>query len=103
MATTFIAGRNSRHAEFPVSGQRKTIVGTLTTDGTDGAAAGDIPASIFKLTKVEVCRPLVKSDNTLIVVIAPAADQKSVLGKAAATAGPADIPAGTYNCEVTGY
>ncbi len=75
----------------------------MTTDGSDGASALDIPASVFGLTFIESAHPAVKSDNTLIVVVAPAYDGKSLLGKAAATAAAADIPSGTYLFTLIGY
>ena len=102
MATTFtrIGGRTG---QYPPSGARKIYSGTLVTDGTDGAAAGDIPASVFGLTKLEEVSPLVKSDNTLAVVAVPAYNGESLLGKAAGTAAPADIPAGTYAVTVKGH
>lgn len=102
---TFAASTDttSRINEYPPSSQRKLISGTLVTDGSNGASAGDIPASLFGLTKIEDSRPLVKSDNTLIVTTAPAYDGGSLLGKAAATAAPADIPSGTYHAIVLGY
>ena len=105
MATTFTPSTDStsRVNEYPPSSQRKLITGTLVTDGTDGAAAGDIPASLFGLSTIEKAEPLVKSDNTLIVVAMPAYNGASLLGKAAATAAPADIPSGTYKTLVYGY
>jgi hypothetical protein len=75
----------------------------MTTDGTDGASANDIPASVFGLQFIERCDPAVKNDNTLLVLCAPAFDGKSLLGKAAATAAPADIPSGTYLIVLEGY
>lgn len=103
MATTFVPGTQARRQPYPPTGPRKILPGVLTTDGNDGAAAGDIPASVFGLKAIERCSPLVKSDNSLVVVAAPAANGLSLLGKAAATAGAADIPAGAYNCTVEGY
>ena len=93
----------SRISDYPPSSQRKIVSGTFVTDGTNGASALDIPASLFGLTKIERADPLVKSDNTLIVVVMPAYDGLSLLGKAAATAAPADIPSGTYKAVVYGY
>ncbi len=75
----------------------------MTTDGNDGASALDILASVFGLTFIESCSPAVKSDNSLIVVVAPAYDGKSLLGKAAATAAAADIPSGDYKLTLIGY
>lgn len=108
MATTFVASAASyRHQPHRSVGLRKTLLGILTTDGNDGASAGDIPASTFGLTVVEEISPAVKSDNSLIVVLAPAYNASnagtSVIGKAAATAAAADIPSGTYAVTVKGY
>ena len=103
MATTATFGAQSRVSEYPPTSPWKEIVATIVTDGNDGAAAGDIPASTFGLTYIERSFPAVKSDNTLIVVTAPAYDGLSLLGKAAATAAPADIPSGTYKVTLVGY
>lgn len=103
MATTFVANDTSRTSGYPPSGLRKTIVGVMTTDGNDGASAGDIAASVFGLTKIEEALPAVKSDNTLVVVCGPSYDGTSLLGKAAATAAPADIPSGAYYITLRGY
>ena len=94
---------DSRVAEYPPTSQRKEIIATLVTDGSNGASAGDIPASLFGLTFIERASPAVKSDNTLIVTLAPAYNGGSLLGKAAATAAPADIPSGTYRVTLFGY
>lgn len=100
---SFVADSNSRVIEYPPSSLRKCVSGVLTTAGSDGASALDIPASLFGLTKIEDARPLVKSDNTLLVVAMPAYDGLSLLGKAAATAAAADIPSGDYRAIVFGY
>lgn len=81
---------------------RRVVVGVLTVPGTDGAAALDLPASLFGMNTIDEVSPLVKSDNTLIVTAAPAYDGLSVLGKAAATAAAADIPAGDYAVTLKG-
>lgn len=101
MATTSV--NTGRAGEFPPSSPRKLIDAVMTTDGGDGASAGDIAASVFGLTVIEDCSPAVKSDNTLVVVVAPAYDGTSLLGKAAATAAAADIPSGTYKLTLRGY
>lgn len=100
-ATFTVDQTNSRAEVIPRA--RKTIVGQMVTDGSNGASAGDIPATLFGLTVIEKVEPLVKSDNTLIVTAAPSYDGTSLLGKAAATAAPADIPSGTYQVVVYGY
>lgn len=88
-------------------GLRKTLFGTIVVDGSIGSAAGDIPASVFGLTVIEEVSSAVKSDNSLIVVLAPAYSatvaSSSVIGKAAATAATANIPSGTYQLTVKGY
>ncbi len=99
-AATFV---NGRPGDYPPSTPRKLETWTLVLDGNYGAAANDIPASLFGMTVIESVSPLVKSDNTLIVDAAPAYDGKSILGKAAATAAPANIPAGTYRVTFRGY
>ena len=103
MANTATILAASRAAEYPPTTQRKLIVAEYVAGGSDGAAAGDIPASVFGLSFIESATPMVKSDNTLIVVVAPTYDGGSLLGKAAATAAPADIPAGTYRFTLIGY
>lgn len=102
MATTFVQDNDQTRAEV-IPRARKTVVGQLTTDGGDGAAAGDILASLFGLSFIEKAEPLVKSDNTLIVVVAPVYAGTSLIGKAAATAAAADIPSGTYQAVIYGY
>jgi hypothetical protein len=102
-APTFVIGPSSRpDGPIPTS-QRKQINGVLTVDGSVGALANDIPASTFGLAFIERASPLVKDDNTLIVVVEAAYDGKSLLGKAAASAAPANVPAGNYAAEVFGY
>lgn len=103
MATSAVIEAASRPAEYPPTTARKLLAVTMTTDGGDGASALDIPASVFGLTFIESANPAVKSDNTLVVVVAPAYDGESLLGKAAATAAAADIPSGTYKFTLIGY
>ena len=102
-APTFVVRASSRVDGFPPSSQRKTIVGVITVDGTVGALPNDIPASTFGLSFIERASPAVKDDNTLIVVCESSFDGASLLGKAAASAAPANIPAGNYLIEVFGY
>ena len=93
----------SRTTEFPPTTKRKLINASMVCDGSVGATAGDIPASLFGLSYIEDCTPAVKNDNTLIVVCAPTFDGTSILGQAAGTNAPAAIPAGTYALDVYGY
>ncbi len=101
MATTSV--NTGRAGEYPPTSQRKAIDAVMTTDGSDGASALDIPASVFGLAFIESASPAVKSDNSIVVVVAPAYDGLSLLGKAAATAAAADIPSGTYKLKLQGY
>src|SRR6266478_3851669 len=96
-APTVTLAASSRVGEYPPTSPRKIISATVVCDGTVGGAANDILASLFGMTFIEVASPLIKSDNTLIVDASPAYDGKSLLGKAAGTAAPANIPSGTYN------
>ncbi len=92
-----------RVAEYPPTSPRKIIDAIYVAGGSDGASAGDILATLFGLVFIESASPMVKDDNTLIVVVAPSYDGASLLGKAAATAAAADIPAGTYKLRLEGY
>ena len=103
MANTFVVDTTKSRGEFPGMQSRKVIVGTLTIGDASGATAGDIPASLFGLTQIESADPLVKSDNTLIVTVAPAVNGLSLLGKAAATAAPANIPTAAYIATIRGW
>ena len=103
MATTFVVSSDSRASEYPPTTPRKLVTGVMTTDGSDGASAGDIPASVFGLAFIERTSPAVKSDNSLLVLTAPAYAGTSLLGKAAATAAAADIPSGDYRITLLGY
>lgn len=94
---------SSRVAEWPPTNARKVINASMVCDGVAGDLANKIPPSVFGLSFIEDCGPAVKSDNTLIVVCAPVFDGSGIVGKAAASAALAAIPAGTYNIKVEGY
>lgn len=67
-----------------------------------GGTTNTIAAKLFDLTKIESCTPLVKSDNSLLVVAGPSYDGSLLLTKAAGTAASADAPSGTYRATVRG-
>lgn len=90
-------------AEYPPTSPRKIINAAMVCDGVAGDLANAIPASVFGLKFIESCSPAVKSDNTLAVVCAPVFDGTALVGKAAASAALAAIPAGTYNITIEGY
>lgn len=93
----------SRTSEFPPTSARKVVNATMVCDGVAGDLANFIPASVFGLTFIEACGPAVKSDNTLVVVCAPTYSGNGLVGKAAASAALAAIPAGTYFIVIEGY
>lgn len=102
-APTVTIGPTSRTFEFPPTNKRKLVAATVVCDGTVGGAVNDIPASLFGLSYIERSEVAIKNDNTLLVVLAPSYDGTSLLGKAAASAAPAAIPAGTYSVVLFGY
>lgn len=107
MATTFTAVQGRRIEPHKTVGLRKEIFGLLVTDGTDGANAGEILASIFGLTYIESCSPAVISTNATVEILAPnySATRKStsLVAKNAASGAALDLPVGTYAITVTGY
>lgn len=96
MASFVLNATKTRIDGGQFSNLRRIVVGVLTVAGADGASALDLPASLFGMNIIDEVSPLVKSDNSLIVTAAPAYDGLSLLGKAAGSAAPADIPAGDY-------
>jgi|SRR5215475_5095731 len=93
----------SRVGEFPATNPRKIVEAQMVCDGVAGDLANFIPASVFGLRFIESCSPAVKSDNTLVVVCSPLYDGSGLVGKAAASAALAAIPAGTYGITIEGY
>lgn len=71
---------------------------TLSTMGT---ATNKILASVLGFAKIERCSPLVKSDDSVMLVASPSYDGSMLLTKAAGSNAPADF-SGTYECVVTG-
>lgn len=77
--------------------RQATVVLTGQGDATD-----TIAASLFDLTYIIECSPLVKSDDTLLVVSSPSYDRTILLLKAAGTAAPANATNGTYKLTIRG-
>ena len=101
MATTFTIVNS--WTEGSVTGKRRVVLqGTLTTDGSDGATAGDIPASTFGLALVEEITGGTKSDNTTTMWAQPSYDQTSIIGLALTNGVAGDIASGTYALTVKG-
>ena len=74
---------------------------TLATHGTLSAGE-EIPASAFGLSTFEDCAPLVKTDDTIILVAAPSHTKEYMLLKAAGTNAPAAV-SGAHTFVVRGY
>ena len=79
-------------------------VGTLVIDttATGGATAGDLPASMFGLSKITEGGLAVLSDNTKVYPTVPAYNQQSLLVVGGASNAPMDLPNGTYLFTITG-
>lgn len=77
----------------------KTATVTLTAMGT---VANKVLASAFGLSSFEDSSMWTQTDNTIILVAAPASDRTYLLMKAAGTNAPADA-SGAFNCVVRGY
>jgi len=86
-------------------------VGTLVVDTPAGAAAADLPASMFGLSMIVESSLVVADDNSLAFGSAPAFDGGSLLTfatdpadeSAEATLQPTDLAADTYRITITGY
>jgi hypothetical protein len=102
MALPTVTIQSSVGIQISTGGVVGLINALMTVDGTVGALPNDIPASVFGLRKLLSASAAVKSDNTLVVACGPAYDQASLLGKAAASAAPANIPAGQYAISLIG-
>jgi hypothetical protein len=81
----------------------KTITGILVSAGSEGDAAGDIPASLFGLSYIEEVGPLVVSTSDTVILAFPAYDGGSIVIKAAAANEAEALAAGTYRLTVKGY
>lgn len=66
-----------------------------------GSATNTIPAAAFGLSTILECTPLVKSDDSVVVVAHPSYSGAIILLKAAGTNAPADY-SGTFRCIVRG-
>jgi hypothetical protein len=79
----------------------KVLSGTLVTAGGDGAALGDIPASVFGLTYIEESSPLIDEELNMFITC-PVMNGGSIVVKSN-TEVPADLAGGTYRITVKGY
>lgn len=103
MASTATILPSSRVTELWPSSQRKTIDATIVADGTDGAAATPILASVFGLKFIEQCSSLEKSDDSVQIPANPNFAGTGLITCPTTHATPANLPAGTYNIVLEGY
>jgi len=99
MASTATILSASRVGEYPPTSPRKIVEAQVVGDATQGAAGTPIPASVFGLKFIESCSPLVKSDNSTVIVASPTYDGTGLLTGTT----PANLAAGTYFCVIEGY
>jgi hypothetical protein len=108
MANTFLLSRSYRYGG-PNGKDILVLIGTLTLDGTSGAAAGDLPASLFvsgdtALRQITGVSSLTISDNSAVVPAAPVADGTSIItmGDEDNSNTPTDAAAGAYLVRIEG-
>lgn len=94
--------------EGSVTGKRRVVYDLVfVADGTKGALANDLPASLFSpannpLSVIEEITGGTISTNATVTMLQPSYDRKSaVCFDATFTA--ANVPAGTYKIMVKGY
>ena len=78
------------------------VEGTMVIDTAVGADACDIPASFFGLSIITAPAHIVISTNAACYIGVPSYDGTSLLVKAAATTGFADLANGKYSIKVQG-
>jgi len=103
MANTFTVLRSYRYGG-PHNQSRVVFEGTLVIDTTasGGAAAGDLPASMFNgLTKITRSTPAMADDNSAMYHTTPAYDGGSLMVQTVSLAA-ADLADDTYSITVEG-
>ena len=78
----------------------------VTLDGTSGASAGDIPASLFGMTKLLFCSGVIitGAEKAYSAVISEDGGSIQIVGPiVTGTGSTIDAPAGTYNTSIIGY
>lgn len=103
MANNFTVARGVRYggqANFDLF----TIEGVLVIDttATAGAAAGNLPATMFGLTEIVGPASIVISDNSKNYIGTPAYDKASMLVSGGASNAPMNLPNGTYRVAISG-
>jgi hypothetical protein len=100
MSTPAFSPSNSFMSGY--NGERLTsITGTLVLDGSHGATAGDIPASLFRLSTITQVTGGLNVEGTQAVWFQPAPGGASLLSLNSSGA-PANAAADSYTITVTG-
>lgn len=94
---------SSRRLAGPVGKSYRSVTGILAIDAVAGAEPDDLPASLFGLTKILGCSPIVPDSEDAVIVAAPDYTGDSLLVKAAGTNATADLTADNYALTVMGY
>jgi len=82
----------------------QSVHGILTSAGTEGGTAGDIPASVFGLSAILTCSDMVISTNATVVVTEPQYDGNGILTfETPVAAAATDVAAGAYQITLTGF
>jgi hypothetical protein len=74
----------------------------IDTTASGGAAAGDLPASLFKLTKIVGCVSIVNDGNDYVVPGSPDYTGASLLVGGGADGALKDLPNDTYRVKLFG-
>jgi hypothetical protein len=103
MANTFTATRTRRYAG-PVSKSVLRVEGILAIDTTalGGATKGDLPASMFGMTTISACHPIINDDESKIFSGAPAYDGTSLMIGVGASQAVMDLPDDNYFMVIEG-
>lgn len=74
----------------------------IDTTATGGATKGDLPASMFGLRKITRVSNIVISDNSKVILAAPADDGTSLMVGGGTSNATADLANGTYYLTIEG-
>jgi len=103
MANTFTTEKQ-RRLGGPAGKSFILVEGLLVIDTTanGGAAAGDLPAALFKLTKIVAGYPAINSLNTLLYPTSPDYTGASLLVGGGVANALVDLPNGSYRVKLLG-
>jgi hypothetical protein len=104
MANSF-AVSSSRRTAGPEGKSYIHIIGILTVDTPGGAAADDLPASLFGLSKIVDVGNIVPDSEDAMFAASPdyTGDSVLVMDNDAASQALADLPADSYRVSILGY